>query len=219
MGYVESLLATNEEVVIQSRQHWRVIAGALLTHGFLFVFLVALAVLFGFFPIIPRYSIGSTLALVLLAVSILPILAFLRDLLEWWNQEYIVTNRRVIQAQGILGKHVLDSSLDKINDVKLTQSFLGRMFDYGDLEIDTANVSDPNVFRSIAAPVKFKMALMNQKEQMSGGRIAAPSPHVGGESEAAMLLQELDELHKQGVLTTQEYLQKKSQLLARMKIN
>ncbi len=40
----------------------------------------------------------------------------------WWNEKYIVTNRRVIQIEGILDKHVIDSSLEKVNDVVLVQS-------------------------------------------------------------------------------------------------
>ena len=29
---------------------------------------------------------------------------------------------------GVLGKDVVDSSLEKVNDVKMSQSFFGRMF-------------------------------------------------------------------------------------------
>jgi hypothetical protein len=40
-----------------------------------------------------------------------------------------------------------------VNDVKLSQSFWGRLFDYGDIEILTASEVGANVFRSIGDPI------------------------------------------------------------------
>lgn len=215
MRYVEGLLAQNEKIVIQTRQHWRVLADSLLANGFLFLVLLALGIAFQFVPALQRYRIGIVV-LGLFIFAIFPILAIARDFLEWWNEEYIVTNRRVIQAQGILGKHVIDSSLDKVNDVVLSQSFLGRLLDYGDIEILTASESGVNYFRVIEKPLKFKMAMMNQREMMtSRGR----DQFTADAADIAELMQELDELHQQGVLTDQEFRDKKKQLLGRMKIN
>ena len=44
-----------------------------------------------------------------------------------------MTNRRVIQVEGVVNKHATDSSLEKINDAVLSQSIFGRMFGFGDL--------------------------------------------------------------------------------------
>ena len=213
MGYVEGLLAENETIVIQTRQHVRVLAGMLFANGFLFLSLLALAIFLEFIPLFPQFRIGGLFALILLALAVLPVFAFLRDFLEWRNEEYVVTNRRVIQAQGILSKRVIDSSLDKVNDVVLSQSFLGRLLDYGDIEILTASESGVNYFRAIAEPLKFKMAMMNQRESMASGRAPARDH---SNPDVADLIKELDELHQQGVLTDSEYRQKKAQLLARM---
>jgi len=215
MGYVEGLLAKNEQIVIKTRQHWRVLVGSAFANGLLFIILLALGIAFQTLPVLQRFRIGIVV-LAFFIFAIFPILAFVRDFLEWWNEDFIVTNRRVIQAQGILGKHVLDSSLDKVNDVLLTQSFLGRMFDYGDLEIDTANANEPNIFRTIAEPVKFKMAMMNQREAMTGGQDQSARTDAADIGE---LMKELNELHQQGVLTDQEFQEKKRELLGRMKVN
>jgi uncharacterized membrane protein YdbT with pleckstrin-like domain len=43
--------------------------------------------------------------------------------MKWKNHQYIITNRRVIQINGIVNKNVTDSSLEKVNDVHMTQSF------------------------------------------------------------------------------------------------
>jgi hypothetical protein len=133
-----------------------------------------------------------------------------------------VTNRRIIQAQGVINKHVIDSSLEKINDVVLTQSALGRMLNYGDLEILTGSEIGVNLLRRIADPVHFKTEMLNQKEGMnemgafdSKARrtLAAAAPTAGDIPE---LIGELDELRKKGLITDAEFQEKKAKLLARI---
>jgi hypothetical protein len=57
---------------------------------------------------------------------------------DWRNQEWLITTRRVIRAEGVLNKSVSDSSLEKINDARLDQSIFGRIFGFGTLDILTA---------------------------------------------------------------------------------
>ena len=45
--------------------------------------------------------------------------------LRYINQEYVLTNRRVIQVEGVLNRNSTDSSLEKINDAVLSQSSSG----------------------------------------------------------------------------------------------
>ena len=42
--------------------------------------------------------------------------------LRFINQEYVLTNRRVLQVEGVLNRSATDSSLEKINDAVLSQS-------------------------------------------------------------------------------------------------
>lgn len=209
MGYVETLLANNEVIVIKTRQHWMVLARSIFLNGLLLIAIgvlawVATAMLLG---------LGGLLATVLF---IIPIAAFARDYLQWWNEEYLVTNRRVIQAEGIVNKHVIDSSLEKVNDVVLDQSFLGRLFDYGDIEILTASEMEGiNKLHKIVSPVKFKTEMLNQKEKFGSDE------HYGTHGQDApidipTLIVELDRLRKQGALTEDEFREKKTQLLSKL---
>ena len=100
----------------------------------------------------------------------------------WRNQEYLITNRRVIKSEGIFNKQMGDSSLEKVNDARLTQSWLGRIFDYGHLDIMTASemaeAGMVNDFPMLAEPVKFKVAMLNQKERLEFPDLApAPAQH------------------------------------------
>ena len=56
---------------------------------------------------------------------------------RWWvwhNTEYVITNRRLLNASGILNKRSADSSLEKINDAILEVNAVGRLLGYGDLK-------------------------------------------------------------------------------------
>jgi len=154
----------------------------------------------------PLVAFGFLLALVPLAIMT-------RDILVWNNHQYIVTNRRVIQISGIFNKDVVDSSLEKVNDVKMTQSFFGRLFDYGDVEILTASEMGVNLFKRIGDPVKFKTAMLNAKEKLG---FEGTGTHAQRAESIPAMIAELDELRKQGIVTEAEFQAKKKELLAKM---
>jgi uncharacterized membrane protein YdbT with pleckstrin-like domain len=207
MGYVETLMADNEKIVVKTRQHWMVLAKSMFVNVLLLVAIGVLAVI-AISPLGPMGLLATVL-------FIIPIFAFCRDYLEWWNEEFIVTNRRVIQAEGIFNKHVMDSSLEKVNDVMLDQSFLGRILDYGNIEILTASEGGVNNLHHIISPVKFKTEMLNQKENM--GMDEHMGPHgQGGTPNIPTLIAELDKLRQQNVLTEAEFQQKKAELLSKM---
>ena len=205
--YVEEMLAQNERILLRARKHWSVLFGnialEILLIIALFVISFALAPLVAF----PTVPLGLVLMLV-------PLVGMVRDVLLWYNRQYIVTNRRVIQTSGIFSKDVVDSSLEKVNDVKLSQSFWGRLFDYGDIEILTASEVGANVFRSIGDPIRFKTAMLNAKERLEfGGEMSA---QVAAAADIPFLIARLDDLRKKGLISEAEFQQKKTELLAKM---
>jgi hypothetical protein len=203
-NYVENLLGENERILLGTRQHSFVLFGNIALE-ILLIILLALGVTAAI-PFYPAAVAGYFLILV-------PLVGMIRDILIWSNREYIVTNRRVIQISGVFDKNVVDSSLEKVNDVKMSQSFLGRMFDYGDIEILTASELGINLFRRIGEPVKFKTAMLNAKEELGYGEMGARPP---AEEDIPTLIARLDELRKKGIVTEAEFQKKKSELLAKM---
>jgi uncharacterized membrane protein YdbT with pleckstrin-like domain len=203
-NYIQNMLGENERILLVTRQHGFVLFSAILAE--ILVTLVVLVAISFMIPFNPLAAFGYLLALV-------PILSMVRDILTWSNHEYIVTNRRVIQISGVINKNVVDSSLEKVNDVKMTQSFFGRLFDYGDIEILTASEIGVNLFRRIGDPVKFKTAMLNAKEKL--GYEGTGSHAQRAESIPAQIA-ELDQLRKQGIVTDAEFQAKKKELLAKM---
>ena len=118
------------------------------------------------------------------------------------TSEFAVTNRRVIQISGVLSKDVVDSSLEKVNDVKMSQSFLGRMFGFGDIEILTASELGVNLFHQIADPVEFKTAMLNAKERLGFEEIGQIAHAV---EDIPSMIEKLDILRRRGVLSEAEF--------------
>ncbi len=225
MGYLEGLMGKNEKIVLTTRQHWMMIIGAVLVNGFFMVVLLGIGIVLMW--LLPGLAlIAAPLAWIPVAVTaflaLFPFWRMVMDWLHWWNDVYAVTNRRIIQISGVINKHTIDSSLEKINDLVLTQSFMGRMLDYGDLEILTGSEIGVNVLKRISDPVRFKTEMLNQKEGMNEmdafeskakRTLNVEAPTAGDVPE---LIAELDELRKKGLITEAEFQEKKTKLLARI---
>jgi uncharacterized membrane protein YdbT with pleckstrin-like domain len=202
--YIENMLGENERIILVTRQHGFVLFSSIIAE--IVVALIVLVAIFALMFANPIAAFGFLLILIPLAIMT-------RDILAWANRQYIVTNRRVIQISGIFNKDVFDSSLEKVNDVKMTQSFFGRLFDYGDVEIMTASETGDNLFKRIGDPVKFKTAMLNAKEKLG---YEGTGSHAQRADSIPTQIAELDELRKQGILTDEEFKSKKKELLAKM---
>jgi hypothetical protein len=204
-GYLKNLLGKNEQIILISRQHWLVYLQAIIPElAIIILMIVGLSVSIISF----QKSWIWFLALLLL----LPLLSILRDTLIWLNRQYVITNRRVIQVSGIINKDVTDSSLEKVNDVKLVQSFWGRLLGYGNIHIMTAAELGINLFSRIADPVKFKTTMLDAKvkEESEIGDVIASGVRSANIPE--MILR-LGELRDKGLISEAEFQSKKQSLL------
>jgi uncharacterized membrane protein YdbT with pleckstrin-like domain len=162
-GYLKKVLAGDETILYVVRQHslflWGRIIGAVIA-GVLI--LAAVWALQSYVIDSPQIAWGY-----LLVLMVVPTIWW--RVLVWRNHQYVVTSRRVMQLSGVLTKVVIDSLLEKVNDLKTDQSLLGRLFGYGDIEILTASEAGINDFRRIANPLEFKRAILEAKERLERG--------------------------------------------------
>ncbi len=198
--YLNNLLGEREQILRVAHQHWFLLAQAILPEALLIVGLLVLVSML-MAPTAGVAAIGYPLI-------ILPLISLVRDYLIWLNHQYVVTSRRVIQLFGVFNKNVTDSSLEKVNDVKMTQSFWGRLFGFGDIQILTASEMGINRFTTIGDPVGFKTAMLNAKAKLESGE-GAPPPAA----QQAAVLANLEALHRAGILTDEEFAAKKKAAL------
>ncbi|MGD1993561.1 MAG: PH domain-containing protein [Anaerolineae bacterium] len=201
-SYLENLLGEREKILLLTRQHWLVLIRDILVEIILgLAVLVLVTLIWVLWAPSPLIALGYLLL-------IIPVVSMLRDITRWTSHKYLVTNRRVMQIFGLMSKNVTDSSLEKVNDVKMEQSFLGRLFNYGDIEILTASEFGVNRLTRIGNPVRFKKAMLNAKEQLNRGE------YDDGEEDVPALIRQLAKLRDEGILTGAEFEAKKAELLS-----
>jgi uncharacterized membrane protein YdbT with pleckstrin-like domain len=173
MSYARSLLSRGEEIVFESRQHWFAVLGE--TWPFVIAAILSFAVLIWQTTSTPG-SLTGFLQIISLVVLLVSLGRIGLKVWAWRNQEYFVTTRRLIKAEGIFNKEMADSGLEKINDAHLTQSWLGRIFDFGTLDILTAADESAGIqdYEMLADPVRFKIAMLNEKEKLERPDLAPP---------------------------------------------
>ena len=176
MRYADTLLAGGEVVLRRARQHW--MALLLDSRNALLLWVAGIAAFFlGSVVVSPHSDVLAALLGNLALVLLLAGLAlFLKQLWEWWAQDYVITNRRIVKVEGIINKRSADSSLEKITDAVLRQDLLGRLLGYGDLDIVTAADSAIDRYRMLERASEFKREMLNAKHSFEMEMSFRPPP-------------------------------------------
>jgi uncharacterized membrane protein YdbT with pleckstrin-like domain len=148
--------------------------------------------------------------------------------MEWKYNLWCVTSMRVVDESGLFGRYSKESPLDKINNVEYTQSLWGRMFGYGDVEIQTAAelgdskytmIHDPKILKDTIthAQEEYKAAqVKNQAQQLANAiRQNMPTPTASQSNiSVSAEIEKLFELMQKGAITQEEYIMQKNRLLS-----
>jgi uncharacterized membrane protein YdbT with pleckstrin-like domain len=160
--YLKQQLGANEKILYTERHHWIFFVAEMVKW---IIFAAAVLTL----VIVLKVWLTPDAGWVwwLLLVIVVPAVRLAWGFLSWRMNIYVLTNRRVVESTGVLSKRVADSSLEKLTDVVLKQSIVGRMLDYGDIIVLTAAAAAGiNNLRQIRKPMAFKTAMVNAKEEL-----------------------------------------------------
>jgi len=102
--------------------------------------------------------------------------------LDWKTNVWAVTSERVIDEWGIISRNAKESPLDRINNVSYTQSIIGRILGFGDVEIQTAASEGSTMNRMVNSPKLLQEAIT--KAQGNYG-ITASKPGAAAQKEEA----------------------------------
>ena len=233
--YADSLLTQGEVVIRRARKHWL----SLFLESRLSILLWAIAIVVLVVVFIRRTSdtISDGLSLGSLVLIALGVLFFAWRWWHWRTDEYIITSRRLLKVEGIINKHSADSNLEKINDAILDENLLGRLLDYGDLDILTAAEIAVDKYRMLNHAKAFKKEMLTAKHALEDGHpyhdvasaplrapdAAGPPRADTGTTERADSPEEISEslarlaaLRDSGAITAADYDAKKQELLGRL---
>ncbi len=232
MAYLEQLLGRGEHMVFTTRPHLLVLISRVLTSVALVAVLVnaglVARIAFGEGPIVQPIGLPAADVLLLLTmlVSLLVFIGLINSFLQWYSCQYAITDRRVLHTRGIWQKHNSETPLERINDVAITQTWVGRLANYGTVHILADRQQYCCQLDDIPRPIAFKRTLAEVKYQQEQG-YGYLDERVWVDLEPTALQQrlidfevhraidDLTRLRDRGILSLEEYERKKQELLAR----
>ena len=201
-------LKKEEKLLIIIRHHWL----KLILPEFAWILLTVL--LFVFIP--------AKIALIIALITALyPLYLFF----EWRNCIWAVTTMRVVDEAGFFSRYSKESPLDKINNVEYDQPILGRIFGYGNVDIQTAAEMGETKYQLIHHPKLLKDTITHAQEEYKKILISSQATQlaeaIARTTKATAPSQQMiaDELHKlfelmqKGAITQEEYLVQKGKLM------
>ena len=149
MSYTQSVLQPGERIVLMGRLHWITYWPSMLILV-LGVALVALLVRFG--------ASGTTVTWVVIALAALFAVLFAYAWFTRWITEFAITDRRVVSKRGFIMRNTAEMNMDKVESVRVDQSVLGRLLDYGTVTVvGTGMGLEP--IHDVASPIAFRNAI------------------------------------------------------------
>ena len=152
MDYVQKILEADEKLIYRAAVHWIVFAQSV---AFLLMGCAVLA-----WYSIERTPSGYTFytsAILFVGLTLIAaaVFTFFRALIERHATELAITSRRVIAKTGFIQRHTWEINAAKVEGVEVSQSVLGRVFDYGTVTVKgTGGGTAP--IRDVAKPVAFR---------------------------------------------------------------
>jgi uncharacterized membrane protein YdbT with pleckstrin-like domain len=225
VAFPPKLLHRNESIVLDLRPHiwylfepFAAVVGALVLIGLVFWFLGDNS---GFVVDVLQFGGGILLLGCLVWFGI--------RYLRWRTTNFVVTTDRLIYRSGLISKSGVEIPLEKINTVFFHQGVFERMIGAGDLTIESASERGTQRFTDIRKPSAVQNEIyhqMEENEQKAADRIGAKvaqatqaTQATGGSQSGpsvAEQIEQLDGLRQKGLITDQEYADKKAELLQRM---
>jgi uncharacterized membrane protein YdbT with pleckstrin-like domain len=205
MGYPQKLLTEGEEIVTEFRPHWRLLAIPLLW----FILGLVLIVLIFQEWAWPDNTTADVVTGVIIGIAMVYLVV--RPVVKWAFTQYVLTNERLITRSGMIARTGIEIPLENITNVVFNQGILERVLKAGDLLIESAGESGQSRFQDIPRPDDFQSLLYRVREQRT--RELATEDSYAVPADATERLERLARLHKEGVITDEEFAEKRQTLL------
>jgi uncharacterized membrane protein YdbT with pleckstrin-like domain len=173
VSYIEQNLSSGETVVYETRLHWMVMCAPCIAASVVGVLGLGLLVR-AVSTMSDKSSNSGTIAGV--GVLLLVVAASMVAVAFWKRSatEMAVTNRRVLVKVGIVTRRSIEIMLSKIESIRVDQSLMGRMFNFGTIVLRGTG-GTPEPFEKIAHPMEFRRQVQEQIDKLPEGRTATLS--------------------------------------------
>ena len=156
MSYVSRTLGNNERILYSTGYHW------LYWLGTTILLAPFLAVAIGGLP----YSGWDYFFLVL---AFLPLIIGIRYFVHGIALEVAVTSDRFVKKTGLIAIQTEEVSLDKIEEVNIAESIMGRIFGFGTVQVHGTGAGDI-IVKMVAYPVHLRRQIQTAREQLRNAK-------------------------------------------------
>lgn len=184
-------LRENEEIILKSKKHWITIIAPLIYSLITLVISIFITVLFEITPFV-----GVIISLLLLVYK----------LIEKYTSYWILTNKRIIDKHGVFSVNSKETQIEKINNVTYHKPFLGRIFGYGTVRIQSAAEAGAMIHRLVQNPRKLKDTIIELQEQRN--EILSTGINVSNTKTVKKISDEIEhlyDLNKKGIISDKEF--------------
>ncbi len=205
---MRTVLKKEEKILLITRQHW--------------LRLVLPFISWLLLTIILFWWLNNTAAyIIILLAALYPLIEYV----NWRHNLWCVTNLRVVDETGFFTRYSKESPLDKINNVEYDQSIWGRLFGFGNVDIQTAAELGETKYQLIHHPKLLKDSITHAQEEYKKMQISNQATQLAQaiaktnsavQASPQMIADELDklfELMQKGAITQEEYVLQKNKLL------
>ena len=206
---MKTQLRSNEKVFLTLKKHvFTLISPLFWTFLFLVIFIVAY---------------NWEYRMILLLLGGISILNLIYKIIDRKSNIWVVTNFRIIDESGVFTIISKESPLDKINNVSYRQPLVGRIFDFGDVQIQTAAEMGSSVHTMVEKPKLLKDAIIKCQEEYRQAQLEEQAKNYAealGNNQSTHKIdisEELTKLHAlmmKGIITEHEFEQRKAKILA-----
>ncbi|GAY13255.1 PH domain-containing protein [Pseudonocardia sp. N23] len=126
---IDEYLLPTERRVIRVRQHWAVMSKHILQTGLFLALMIVIQVN------LPENIIVDNLTFYL---SLVALMRFTVLTMLWWIERIVITDKRVMLAQGIIVHNVGMMPLGKVTDLTFRRTLAGRTLGYGTMVVESA---------------------------------------------------------------------------------
>ena len=152
-------------------------------------------------------------------VLVLVLLWFLARYVVWATTGFVVTTDRLINRSGVFGRQGTEIPLERVNTVFFSQTFFERLIGSGDLEIESAGEQGKQNFTDIRKPLNVQNEIYRQMEANENRKFDRVGRNLGGAVGGLSIpeqIEKLAELAQKGIISRDEFEEKKAELLDRM---
>lgn len=206
MAFPDDQLYSSEQVVLDLRPHWWFFAKhTAAVVGGLVLGLVALV-------LIPNPAV----VVIALALIVGVLVWFVARYIVWTTTSFVVTTDRLINRSGVFSRQGTEIPLERVNTVFFSQSLFERLIGSGDLVIESAGEQGSQRFTDIRKPLNVQTEIYRQMEANENRKFDRVGRNLGGGLSIPEQIEKLDELRLKGIISDDEFEDKKNELLDRM---